>query len=148
MPDDDTLTLLSPEQLRAESSATRHAALLGALIGLLSCAATRLGTIWYARATLPAQSEMGERFAVGLPILISAGGVFLVSLVLTVVVVAAVVRRAQAWQPRYTLRVSGIVGLMVVLWVALTSNGFLFELALVGLWAAIHGLFASTRGAF
>ncbi len=141
MPEDPVAT---SEQPAAQSPAIRGAALLGALIGLLSCAATRLGSIWYARATLPSDAEMGENFAVGLPILIATGSVFLVSLVLTVIVVALLDRCAQLWPPGAVVRVWGIVGVTLLLWLAFSS--FLFELALIGLWAAIHSLFASTRG--
>ncbi|MBA3469415.1 MAG: hypothetical protein H0T53_07190 [Herpetosiphonaceae bacterium] len=142
MPEDPVAT---SEQPAAQSPAIRGAALLGALIGLLSCAATRLGSIWYAHATLPMQSDMGERFAVGFTLWLYAGGVLLVSLVLTVVVGMRIIHRAQAWQPGHTLRVIGLVGGALVLWVALTSSGFLlYDLGLAALWTALHSLFAST----
>lgn len=147
MADDDSLVMLPTEQT-AETAAIRGAALLGAMIGLLSCAATRAGNIWYARATLPNAADMGERLAVGLPILISAGIVFSVSLVLTVIIVAQTVRRVPLLRPRSLLKIGGSVAGAVLIWLAFSSSGFLFDLALVGLWTGIHGLFASTRGKF
>ena len=142
MPEHPVATTEQP----APSPAIRGAAMLGALLGLLSCAATRLGSLWYARVSLPSDADMGEKFAAGLPILVATGGVFLVSLVLTVIIIALLDRRAQRWPPGNVVRICSILGVATLLWLAFTTRNFLFELALIGLWTAIHSLFASTRG--
>ena len=124
--------------------ATITAALVGGMLSLLTCHASRLATILYSNAMLPVSADMGERFGVGLTIMGILAVVFLVSSIVIGLLAGRLGHPYQTVQRRFWvgLVVANLLLLGLIMAVWPLALGIKYELAFIVFWITLHALFS------
>ena len=131
--------------------ATITAALVGGMLGLLTCHASRLAVFVYARAVLPEQSDAGDRFGVDL-VIWCVGGLILIFgpiiIALIGLLAGAITHKYRFAHPSLSIGLVvislGLTGLIIVA-VPLSLN-LLVELGIMTLWVSLSAFGGNLAG--